>query len=244
MKTTSFWGTTLSAVRTLSYRNVVKACMVLCLLSFVGKMSAQEYREKGLLSRLNSEIGFSMLGHDLGSASPFTGRFEESKGRYAINAQLLYRYESGEGIGLEFFGAPRTLYLTPMTTDSYRHLDYIGLAFARELRLPRDRWSLRTSLSIGYAHVDHMLKNWGDGKTSNVSANGLGATIRLTSTYQVLPKLAIGFQLSLAAIHFGEWNPSEDMKIHCLYNGGLFGEKASSVLMPGVGIVLTNPLGR
>lgn len=244
MKTTSFLGTASSAVKILSYRSAVKACVALCLIFSVGKMSAQEHKEGGVLSRLSTELGFSMLGHDVGSASPFTGQFEESKGRYAINAQLLYNFGSGEGVGLEVFGAPRTQYLTPLTTDSFRRLGYFGLALAREFRLPRDRWSLKTSMSIGYTYVDHLLKNWGEGESSNISAKGFGATVRLTSSYQVLPKLAIGLQVGLAVMNFGEWNSSKDMKMHFLYNGGIFGEKYSSVLMPSVGIVMTNPLSR
>lgn len=194
--------------------------------------------------RICMEYGFSVQGYEAGSSAPFPSKLQDDRSRYSVHAQFIYAFNPGFGVGVELSSAPRTYSIETLSLENNRVLDYFGVVFSGTSRLRNNHFFLKTDASIGYAYVNHKLKKWVNNYSDDIQANGIGTSLRLTLGYKVSERRALGLQFGLSMMSFGKWNASEKLNDNLLYNGGLFGDKSSSMLTPSIGLVLTNPLGR
>lgn len=156
---------------------------------------------------------------------------------------MTYQMKVGTGIALELSASPRSVF-SEEGRNAYGSVNYAGLAFVQTAQLPHRNLFLRGSIGLGYALADYNIKRSGADGFANVYAQGLGSSLRLTLGYKLGRDCSIGLQLGLKGFILGPWFGEVTDKMKDSYNGGFSKTTGLSSLMPSVGIVLTNPLGR
>lgn len=211
---------------------------------FLSTMSAQSKHDGCFLNRLATEAGVSMTRND-GNLSPFGLQYSEqfAKPMLSVHAQILYKLEHHMGFGIEFQtnGANRSL--EGLSINDQTAVNYVGLAIARTYAKSRSSWFLKSSISAGYANVNHAVRPWKGGDDPSISAHGLSANCRITVAYKFSRRQALGLQLGLQAYNFAGWKGTSTLINEHSSTPGIF-KQGNAFYSVGLGVVLTNPLNR
>lgn len=200
-------------------------------------------QEKELGNRIFTEFGLSTLWNPHTNLSPFGLKYQS---KYfgitpAIHTQLLYAYQTGQAIGLEYQGGQRRASLEELSAETRLRQNYFALAWANAFPVSQRGIFFRQSVSVGATYTDALAQAWGTRAETKAHAWGVGANYRLTLSYRLSKYWALGIQLGIGAYSSFRWQGAASPDA---YTGGLFGKDTNSGFYPSLGIVLTNPLGR
>lgn len=201
------------------------------------------YAQEKAPLRISVEEGISVLWNPSGNLSPFGLKHQSAYFGVmpAVHSQLFLSYQQGEAVGIEYQGFQRRASLDDLSAETRIRHNYFALAWAKSSALPRPRFFLRQSFSLGATYTDALAQAWGTRVETKAHAWGLGLNYRLTLAYQLTRSSALGIQLGLGAYSTFRWQGTVAPDA---YAGSFLGKDTNLGFYPTLGIVLTNPLGR